>query len=146
MREPDRVILAINILNLHAELASVLEEIFDQTAHIPGNDPDFSYSQLVAEDLDIVLDDGPTADLKHHFGHVVGRRICPYPRAGCRYEPYVSHRIPAACPRKRRARSRTVVHLTLSIASWMTWRIVLRTPDDPTEVCRPPRQVRLASY
>ena len=96
----DLVILAINILNMHAELASVLEKILDQIAHIPGDDPDVSYPQLVAEDLDIVLDDRLAADLKHNFRHVVGRRICPHPRAGCRYEAYVRHRIPACISQK----------------------------------------------
>ena len=75
----DRVILAIDILKTHAERTSVLEKILDQTAHVAGDDPNVADPQLVAEDLDIVLDDRLPADVQHDLRHVVGRRIRPAP-------------------------------------------------------------------
>src|SRR5262249_57811620 len=88
-----------DVADRDAELSAVGEMLADHLAAVPDHDDDVADPELVAQQLDVALDEGDAVDLEHRLRHPLRVRVrpnspscggdqanefCRHPRAGPR--------------------------------------------------------------
>ena len=71
-----------DVADAHAEAAAVAEVVADDVAAVADDDDDVAHAELVAQQLDVALDQRHAVDLEHRLGHGPSVRVRAHAPSG----------------------------------------------------------------